>query len=223
MGRSMTFEKGILIVIIFFALGLFVIPQTVSLFEGEHFWYSIEGGYGSKCLKCHADIYEELNQSAYHDTIDGVSGFSGNECYSCHRANLTITYANGSLDQPGREAHAASSISCTYCHFNASNPFNAPVAGGFGMTGLANDTGTEAAHRGFVLSSANGSISGSSLLLNASEACIACHTPVEITINFSVPTQFDITVRNSVSGSNSQWNVESIVATNLTVFLEEKK
>ena len=209
--------KGILIVVIIATIGILVLPSTISLFQGSHLWYNLSGGYGEKCLKCHADIYDEMTQSSYHDTVDGSSGVSGRECYVCHRANVSIVYANATTGQPGQEAHAASTIQCGYCHFNSSNPFNAPVAGGFGKSDLASDSGSEAAHLSFLQGAIN-----STLGYGENEACIACHTPVGVKFNITVPTQFNITARNSISGSSSYWNITAITLEDTITYTEIK-
>jgi len=91
----MIIAKIVLFVIIFFCLGILVLPSTVSLLVGEHAFYNLSRGYGSRCIKCHADVYDELEHSANHSTVDGANGLSGEECLACHRANTTITYAQG--------------------------------------------------------------------------------------------------------------------------------
>ncbi len=215
----MAVEKGLLVIVIASAIGFLVIPSTVSVFSGEHLWYDLSTPYGEKCLKCHADIYDELTAGASHDTVDGNPGFSGTECYYCHRANASITYANGSLSSAGEEAHAASTISCGYCHFNSSNPYGAPVAGGFGLSNLANDTGVNSTH----LELLSGTAFQSSVYPGETEACIFCHTTVWVKINFTSYTSYNITVNNTVSANQSRWSVESISPDMWTNYTEYKK
>jgi hypothetical protein len=208
--------KIVLIITLFFSLGVLVLPSTLSLFAGQHFFYNLESGYGSKCIKCHADIFDELSAGAYHNGIGGVS--SGEECLVCHRVNTSIVYANASTNTPGREAHAASTIECSYCHFNSSNPFGAPVAGGFGLSTLANDTGTNASHLSFVLESIE-----ASLLQNESEACVACHTTMGVIIHFNVSVEARMVANNTYSASQSYWNIEDITPSNFTTYTEVKE
>ncbi len=215
----MALEKGLLLITISLALGVLVLPSTLSIFSGEHQWYNLSTPYGAKCLKCHADVYDELTAGAYHDTVDGTPGFSGTECYYCHRANASITYANGSSSTSGNEAHAASTISCGYCHFNSSNVYGAPVAGGFGLSNLANDTGVNSTH--FEL--AVGTSVGSDVYPGETEACVFCHTTVWVKINFTSYTSYNITANNTVSGSQSQWSVDSISPDMWTNYTEYKK
>lgn len=194
-------------------MGLVVLPTTVSLLASQHSFYKVNEGYESRCIKCHADIYEELKGGSNHSTIDGSSGFSGKECLSCHRANVSMTYANASKNQPGEEAHAATITDCGYCHFNRNNNFNAPVAGGFGLSDLQPDTGRYASHQNFVIKSRKGN-----LVLNHSESCIACHTNCMVEINFNVSAKSRVSVTNTASG----WDFESIQPVGFDNYTEKK-
>lgn len=104
------------------------------------------------------------------------------DCETCHRGNFSITYANSSTDQPGEEAHAASTIQCMYCHGNSTiaAQLNAPIAGGFGLSDDISDTGENSTHLSFVLGAMN-----SSLMDSSNEACIACHTDVGVKFNMT--------------------------------------
>lgn len=167
--------------IVFLAVGILVLPPTVSLFVGQHYWYDIDAtGNQIPCQKCHADVYEELNNSPYH-IGQGTPGVADeDDCRFCHQANASITYASGDgTYTEGLQAHAASTIECMYCHGDTAT--GAPVAGGFGLSNAAGDTGTYAAHKDFVDSAA---LLGD-ILLDENEACIACHTHVAVKINFT--------------------------------------
>ncbi|HID43516.1 MAG TPA: hypothetical protein EYP30_07065 [Archaeoglobaceae archaeon] len=203
----------VILTITLMSMGMVVLPSAVSLFAGEHYFYNIDEGYGSKCIKCHADIYEELKNSANHSRVDGSNGFSGEECTACHRSNTSVTYASGETNSPGKEAHAATITNCGYCHFNSSNPFNAPVAGGFGQSDLPDDTGVNESHYKFVTESRS-----SDLLLNESESCIACHTTCEVRFNFNVSVESTVVVNNTYSG----WEFQSMELSNFTTYTEVK-
>ncbi len=203
-------------------LGIVALPYAVSLFAGQHTWYDLSGGYGSKCVKCHADIYGELEASANHSSLDGsdIRDISGEECFVCHRANESIKYANASTDTPGQQAHAASTIGCGYCHLNdtVADLYNASPAGGFGLvSGLDDDTGANASHISFVLGSKNASI-----LEKETESCVACHTTTNVKINFNVTTEATIVVNNSYIETESYWNITSITPSDYTNYTEEK-
>ena len=216
----------VLIMIALFAIGVLVLPSTVSLFAGQHVWYDISGGNITDtqipCEKCHADIYEELRNNPIHEEF---------ECEYCHRAyDITYAYDDSGNVVPGKEAHAASVISCLVCHSSGDSgpntgegalhaswhsgesnlrctvchsPSYPPLAGGFGVTGQANDTGIYAAHRKFVLEAKN-----SSMMMSANEACIACHTHVAVKIkwNHSRSLEFNIGFGDPITTANGPHN-----------------
>ena len=174
--------KLILAAVVLLAIGVLVLPSTVSLFVGQHNWYNIDDpGNQIPCQKCHADVFEELNNSPYHKLWGDNTTADEDDCRGCHQANASITYASGDGTgaQAGLEAHAASTIECMYCHGDQAS--GAPVAGGFGLSNLVNDTGAYAAHKDFVDSAAM----YSDILLAENEACVACHTHVAVKINFT--------------------------------------
>ena len=149
-------QKALLLVIAFTTLGVVVLPQTVSLFAGEHYWYDLSGNTSDvPCEKCHADVMDEMEALAGPHM--GESGYSDTatrfKCEYCHRTfpinyytkdwlprhiNQSIknaySYTYGSVSsvktvnpsnpevvtghfvQPGKEAHAASTVPCLYCH-----------------------------------------------------------------------------------------------------------
>ena len=220
----MNVGKALLLAVIIAAVGLVVMPSTVSLFHGQHIWYNISGKHYLPCSKCHYDVFCELSLSAFHKDLSEQFGnytaytngtvvitapssykVDSGDCYACHRANASITYANvGSTYTqytPGHQAHAASVVACMLCHqFDAANTTGKTkyyvstvpgfFAGGFeNMTKLTGspyrwvapgvtDAGRWAAHNGFVM----GAIKDKTMV-DANEACIACHTetPVNIT------------------------------------------
>ena len=200
--------KMILVVLIIFFLGIVALPATLSLFAGQHCWYDLGAAEAhAPCVKCHADIADELAAGGHHKGL--YSDDINEACEKCHRGNVSITYENktdGGIVVPGEEAHAASPIYCGYCHFNSSNPTGAPVAGGFGQSDLLlNDTGANASHYSFVVRSTT-----SNILIQASESCVACHTTLNFTANFNVTTGMTVVVNDSYTESQSFWNITSI-------------
>ena len=232
----MDFGKALLITIIVFALGLIVLPSTVSIFHGQHIWYNLSG-YGNNvpCVKCHADVYEELQQSVHKNL----------KCSDCHRANKSITYAsvNGNYTNvtPGVQAHAASIVACMMCHqINASyaSKTPGPYAGGFNVTMLgipspynySNSTynGVVAAHNTFI-AYAIANATGSNILLDSTEACVACHTNTEVTMKFNTTTGINVTTEDvplgysSLTGLNeSEINVTGVTFTGFKTVTEVK-
>ncbi len=106
--------------------GMVVLPYTVSLLAGEHCWYNLSSrGNDVPCEKCHADVKEEMEQLVGPHTNE--TGYGRMKCEYCHRV-FPITHKNASFEtytyasgdgtgaQPGKEAHAASTVPCMYCH-----------------------------------------------------------------------------------------------------------
>ena len=107
-------------------IGIFALPSTVSLFGGQHKWYDL-GGKGNEvpCEKCHADTAAEMESQIGPHT--GETGYGRMKCVYCHRL-FPIEHKNASFDtyayasgdgtgaEPGKEAHAASTVACMYCH-----------------------------------------------------------------------------------------------------------
>ncbi|RUM34410.1 MAG: hypothetical protein DSY33_02235 [Archaeoglobus sp.] len=228
--------KPVLLVIVLIAVGSLVMPQTVSLFAGQHWWYNISGtGNQVPCQKCHADIYEEMRLHIGPHT--GETGYVF-QCQLCHRTAFTgFSYATVNQSSvtsvyPGKQAHAASTVRCLTCHGAYGNTAhvsyylntlgvqacyachgnpsvtasNYVIAGGFGLTALPGDTGSMAAHERFVIEAKN-----NTTLRGANEACVACHTHVAVKIiwHHKRSLEFNVSINNPVTLSNGvhNWSV----------------
>lgn len=103
--------KLIWILLILIGLLLWYIPNTISLFSGQHSYYNIDdNGSQIPCQKCHGDIKVELHTSYTHNNFT---------CEDCHRIQTGVQYASGDgigNTTPGMMAHAASLVNCTECH-----------------------------------------------------------------------------------------------------------
>lgn len=209
-------KRILTLTILTFSLSIYLFPSTVSLFPGEHLWYDLEQeGTGVPCIKCHADIYDELNNSVYHKVWGDPNKADDQDCYTCHTINQSITYADADVGIIGLEAHAASTISCGYCHFNSSiaSAMGALVAGGFGKSDLPNDTGSVEAHKEFLESAMlDDPLYGSNLLEKENEACIACHSAVAVKIHFAHREKMYFRAEKNANGL---WNHPSFGSTGL--------
>lgn len=229
------------------AIGVVVLPSTVSIFLGQHDWYYLENpGSDVPCQKCHADIYEELNLSQLHKHWGNPNVADTSDCEACHRGNSSITYANASAGQYGLEAHAASRTECGYCHFNTTNMHNAVhgnlskllnytapscnlchnphgnssygIAGGFGLSNLAGDSGLNSTHFDLI----TGTALKSNTYPGESEACVFCHTDVGVAFNVTSYTGYTLTAYDSISGNTSQWHITKLDPSNFTTYREVK-
>ncbi len=192
------YSKLMLILVTLLAAGVYLLPSTISLFAGQHLWYDVDlEGNQIPCQKCHADIIDELNLGLYHKGNGTPNVADDQDCVFCHRVNSSVTYARGDgSNVAGKEAHAATLIQCMYCH--SSGLYGAPEAGGFGLTANASDTGIYAAHKEFVLESRN-----SSLMLSENEACVACHTQIELRFNYTTTRVMGVIVEDSYSSDGA--------------------
>ncbi len=176
------------------AIGLFVIPNTMSMFVGQHRWYSVRTASSQYdlCERCHiAEVNEwTLNTGAHstykewmeHNTSGGDPG-----CF-CHQINNTnlvsFGFSASNLTDFGFEQfnvsggingsnttwsnawrtkntpHAAITIACIDCHYNASAQLN----------------NTNEAHGAFYNETKNSTYG------SANTACMACHTMVGLNI-----------------------------------------
>ena len=98
---------------------IIAMPNTISLFGGQHGWYGL-GPVGSDvpCEKCHGDIVAEMEFGLGPHM--GETGFGRMECEHCHRVSefTNYTFANGTGDDSssGVETHSAATITCMDCH-----------------------------------------------------------------------------------------------------------
>ncbi|OFV68273.1 MAG: hypothetical protein SCAL_000913 [Candidatus Syntrophoarchaeum caldarius] len=245
--------------------GIFALPQTVALFSGQHSWYNLNvSGNDLPCEKCHGDIADEMNSLV--SAHSGETGYGRMECGYCHRlfpiyrqnasfTNYTYASGDGTGSTPGKEAHAASTVPCMYCHsgdksgvtpihaasFNCwschqapnQNPNNRPAhegaytnnedcrrchanaatgdvyyippAGGFNLTINTSDTGSLAAHKKFVLDS----IENVTMMEDANEACIGCHTGVGVNISWTKNVVLEFSASENETGS---WSIPDFSA-----------
>jgi hypothetical protein len=222
-----------LLTITLVSVGMLILPNTVSLFAGQHYWYNISDDNNQvPCQKCHADVFEELNNSAFHmhwGTSDEADQY---DCEACHRSNSSITYAQVSGGTyasytPGKEAHAASVVACMLCHQNNSASATPGVsqasyagyyAGGFNITDMSktspydysNETyhGHYEAHNAFVAKALD-----DTTLQDSNEACIACHTfvAVKITWTHTRSLEFDVGLGSPITTDYGphNWTVTS--------------
>jgi len=95
-----------LALVIVLSVGMIALPQTVSLFEGQHIWYDAND-MNNQCVKCHADIATELQTSGEHSNF---------KCTMCHQVNKMTD-----------GAHAAATVACTDCHTSVVQEFQNDV------------------------------------------------------------------------------------------------
>lgn len=83
----------LLLLIVVIGIAIWNIPNTTSIFQGQHTYYNIS----APCQKCHQDIQNILDAN---NTITNHSVFG---CINCHIRD-------------GNSSHAAAIIYCNTCH-----------------------------------------------------------------------------------------------------------
>lgn len=151
-------SKILLLSIAVVAIGLFALPSTMSLFSGQHTFYS---GENVSCAKCHSDVAQELTLSQAH-TGASFKTIGGQNCARCHTTSegwnetgMNMSYGQwraypykgttltGAVNVT---AHAAVTVECLACHGTSAANWNASK----GISRVAAEIqGSAEAHRGF--------------------------------------------------------------------------
>ena len=234
--------KKLFVMVAIISAIIIAMPNTVSIFGGQHRWYDLSADPNDiPCGKCHADISEELYQGSYvHEgmtcamchrttfTTDytyasgrGTGSEPGREAHSASTLTCMKCHDGSGGLSDGGVNHASDPEywgMCTdACHgsYGYSTPYFA--AGGFGLTNKTknlslNDTGADAAHLTFVLSSKD---ENSTLMEGTNEACIACHTGVSVNITFNISQRYEIEFNKTCDwevGDFTEGNYTEVVA-----------
>jgi len=184
-------------------IGLFILPETIAMFVGQHDFYdTTTPGNGVNCLKCHTDILDELNRASAVNTFHRFGFTDARMCEECHMT--TAPTIEGLTIGPGGEFHAAAAPACLDCHSGA---------GGGGLSALEIITGTEEVHKAFANES-----NKSKLLKGANEACISCHTHIGVNITWTKATTIEFDSKEVVLSDGSHyWNITAFNATGVNV------
>lgn len=208
------FERFILLLVVV-GLGIVVLPETYSLFSGQHDFYDTTASDNQvPCEKCHSDITAELSQPGKVNLIHKVMN-----CDQCHVT--AAPNSEGLYQGPGGQFHAAATISCIDCHnrtmlygtFDHSrivgsglgcldchkNPRSFP--GNFSAVEIYSQ---EESHKSFAEEAGN-----SKLLKGANEACISCHTHVRVNITWTKATHMTM---NAIVNTDGSWSITNISA-----------
>ncbi len=201
----MNYNKNLILLgIAVAAIGVFIIPSTMSMFVGQHRWYSVTTASSQYdlCERCHiAEVGEWKANTGAHSAYKawtvintGVDpgcfchqvnqtrlanfGFNSsqmtqfnfevfNETGKLNSSNASWNWTNnGTSWRTQNTPHAAITIECVDCHYNASAQLN----------------NTNEAHRSFYLQAKNTTLNtyGSN-----NTACMACHTMVGLNITMT--------------------------------------
>lgn len=177
-------RRIILLSIAVVVVGLFALPNTLSLFAGQHTFYN---GTEVDCHKCHDDIYEEMSSNSF-GTSSAHTVNKLKDCMGCHKTgSLTnVPLGNGTFGSmetnitANPDAHAAVTLECVACHTAVHARIN----------------GSDEAHQPYY----NKSLSDNSslpALKGANEACIGCHTHITVNITWRRTRGYNIDVNET--------------------------
>jgi len=184
-------KNMILLSVAVLAIGLFVLPQTMAMFIGQHTWFSVRSPTDeyAMCEKCHVNEVAEWNTNNQDGGAHSryVTEY-GAGCF-CHQINETrlevyglddnnsnvsefgfeiwreTANLNNSSDwawRPVTTPHAAVIIDCVDCHWNESQQIS----------------NTNSAHYAFWNQTKNAANTDNNT------ACMACHTHTHLNITW---------------------------------------
>jgi hypothetical protein len=195
------------------AVGLIALPQTLALFAGQHNFYEVSRdpqNLGVPCAKCHNDVYSELSGSGIHSSVrcedchvialtykgdkiggnENIHAAAAPACLDCHDGKLTSAQWHTFTQQP---------LVCADCHENSSSPVMPTFGNATSILYGANESHTE-----FALNA-----SSATLLKSANEACVGCHTHVNVNIVWQKPTNLSF---NASVSPHGVWSVNNFTA-----------
>jgi hypothetical protein len=208
-------RQVILLTFAVIAIGLFVLPNTMSMFVGQHRWYSVRTASGqyAMCERCHfAEVGEwQANTGAhaayraYYPTDPGCFCHQINETrlqswintsgiadygYEFFNETGTVNGSNPATFKAGwrntTTPHAATTIFCVDCHLNAT----------------AQLTNTNEAHKAFFVQASNDTLNPAA---TNNTPCMACHTMVGLNVTMS--RLHGGLIINATHGADYNWTV----------------
>lgn len=184
----------ILLAFAIIAIGLFVLPNTMSMFMGQHSWYSVKTAAEQydMCERCHlAEVGEWKSNIARGGAHAAYTNYYGDNtgcfCHQINESQLTGWINTSSIDDYGYEFFNATGTvngSIPSSYNNSWRSTNTPHAATtifcvdchLNASQQLNNTGE--AHMAFYRTTLNASGIG----ISANTACLACHTMVGLNI-----------------------------------------
>ncbi len=215
-------SKIFLLTVAVAAVGLFAMPNSLSLFAGQH---TFDKGVNVSCEKCHRDIYQEMDGNGLYGNSSAHKSPELKVCTGCHKtgdvSNIPVgKYTNGSYNYSGtfnqsvatQGAHAAVTMECVNCHEGVpAELLDVDEAHGpFYNESITNSTSSSGKNNGTVLKGAN-------------EACVGCHTHTNIKASWRRSVGMDLLVYENSTGAytvsiaaNNSYNESRTWAGNVT-------
>ena len=214
-------KNMILLSVAVLAIGLFVLPQTMAMFVGQHTWFSVrtsESQY-ELCEKCHVNEVAEWKANSANGGAHSRYILDETDNCFCHQINetaldnfgLTQAMAPGAygLDfehwnttgnitnestwywRSNNTPHAAVIIDCVDCHYTEMEQINNPDSAHYAFW---NQTNT---------------LNGTSANTDNNTVCMACHTHTHLNITWTRIEGLVITANHTDAGASGAdaWNL----------------
>jgi hypothetical protein len=194
-------SKILLLTVAVAAVGLFAMPNSLSLFAGQH---TFDKGADVKCEKCHQDIYDEMNNNGLYGNSTAHTAPNLRACTGCHKTGdisgipvgknsngIGYNYSGTFSQNVGEKgAHAAVTMECTGCHTGVPTELlNINEAhGSFYNESITNSTSPSGKNNGTILKGAN-------------EACVGCHTHTNVNGTWRRSVGMDLLVYENTTGA----------------------
>ena len=220
------FMKGIQVLILavaIIAIGLFILPSTLSMFIGQHTWFSVKSpdDMEALCAKCHQPEVDEweanIAAGGAHATFDTVyPNQSG--CTICHQVNATALGVYG--------LNVSSLASYSFEDFTQEGLTNTSNAAAFNDSWRTQNTPHAAIKVDCADCHYNASVqlsnpdsahsefyNQSSASTTDSAACIGCHTMTDMNITWY---KFGgLNINATINATTENWEIE--ITTNTTL------
>jgi hypothetical protein len=150
--------------------------------------------------------------------FDGAGSRAVNKGSKYHAASLVACLDCHGGSSPSYAGHETERLSmeCQDCHYGGetataelgTNKWTNLEAGGFGMglTNAATDSGSAEVHKSMVVAQDSISVYGGRYAPASNDACIACHTHVDVEITFTRPTTLTYNAVETLDGTIKNWN-----------------
>jgi len=210
------------------AIGLFVLPNTMSMFVGQHSWFSVRTASAQYdlCRRCHtAEVGEwEANTGAHSAYRQYYIQHGGDPGCFCHQINVT-RLNSWVINTSNVSAYG-------YEFFNQSGAINASDPGSWKAGWRTNTTPHAAttiycvdchlnataqltkdteAHKSFFLQAKNVSLNPA---VTNNTACMACHTMVGLNVTMS--RLYGGLIINATHEANYTWSINVTLNTTRT-------
>ncbi len=225
--------KGNQIILLAFAviaIGLFVLPNTMSMFVGQHRWFSVRTASQQydMCERCHfAEVGEwkantgaHAAYKAYYTSTAGGGHDPGCFCHQVNLTRLTDFYINTTnvssygyvfFNQSGNVNNTPSSWANAWRNKTTPHAATTIFCVDCHVNATAQLTNTNEAHNDFFLQTRNVSLNPA---VTNNTPCMACHTMVGL--NVTMNRLHGGLIINATHSANYTWTVNVTLNTTRT-------